>query len=175
MTVIEGIHVDTKNIQGLLFSLHYAISPLVSVLRAQSYLLTEVEMRSLKESNIMTRDGGQLVDLIIIEQAFGVELEVLLEESKVGTNTSELVDFLIRLLRMAEQRDLVIPRLTSESIVYERGIGFKLRGPSSGLCSVENFETITETDQAYCTPTIFTALNSQDPFLTIEELSLIHI
>eukprot|EP01017_Pseudomicrothorax_dubius_P044724 TRINITY_DN7597_c0_g1_i19.p1 TRINITY_DN7597_c0_g1~~TRINITY_DN7597_c0_g1_i19.p1 ORF type:complete len:134 (+),score=36.61 TRINITY_DN7597_c0_g1_i19:250-651(+) len=118
MTVIEGIHVDTKNIQGLLFSLHYAISPLVSVLRAQSYLLTEVEMRSLKESNIMTRDGGQLVDLIIIEQAFGVELEVLLEESKVGTNTSELVDFLIRLLRMAEQRDLVIPRLTSESIVY---------------------------------------------------------
>eukprot|EP01017_Pseudomicrothorax_dubius_P009029 TRINITY_DN13005_c0_g1_i3.p1 TRINITY_DN13005_c0_g1~~TRINITY_DN13005_c0_g1_i3.p1 ORF type:complete len:440 (+),score=96.10 TRINITY_DN13005_c0_g1_i3:107-1426(+) len=169
MTVIEGIHIDIKNVQGLLSSLHSAISPLVSVLRAQSYLLTEVEMWTLKESNILAKDGGYLVDLITIEQTFGLELEVLLEESKVQMETEEFMGFLIRLLRMAEQRNLVIPRLTPESIVYEKGIGFKLHGPSSGLCSIYNTQMITDVDQEYSIPPIFNALNSQDSFLTIDE------
>eukprot|EP01017_Pseudomicrothorax_dubius_P018051 TRINITY_DN2010_c0_g3_i1.p1 TRINITY_DN2010_c0_g3~~TRINITY_DN2010_c0_g3_i1.p1 ORF type:complete len:868 (-),score=169.36 TRINITY_DN2010_c0_g3_i1:251-2854(-) len=172
MTIIEGLHFNPKNVQGLVNSLQDAISPFLSVIRGQSDLLTEVEVWALKESSIQRAPNTMLIDLIVVERYFKEDLDTILEESKVNANAIEmekLIAFLIRMLRMVEQRSLVIPNLTPSSIVFEGESGFRLRGILGGICSIYDTERITEIDQTYCTEPISIQANEQEFFQTIDD------
>eukprot|EP01017_Pseudomicrothorax_dubius_P029168 TRINITY_DN3516_c0_g1_i7.p1 TRINITY_DN3516_c0_g1~~TRINITY_DN3516_c0_g1_i7.p1 ORF type:complete len:548 (-),score=101.32 TRINITY_DN3516_c0_g1_i7:347-1990(-) len=162
---IEGLQISAKNSKGLAISLHNAISPMVSLANCQCDLVTPTEFWALKESKSRTNYDLTLLDLVLVEQNFGEDLEALLEESKVAPtheNIERLTCFLIRLLRMAQQRNVVISNLTPASIAYDQNSGFKLRGLFSGISSIYDTEMMTETDDAYCSQTFVETKNKKE-------------
>eukprot|EP01017_Pseudomicrothorax_dubius_P009765 TRINITY_DN1338_c0_g1_i1.p1 TRINITY_DN1338_c0_g1~~TRINITY_DN1338_c0_g1_i1.p1 ORF type:complete len:690 (+),score=219.51 TRINITY_DN1338_c0_g1_i1:72-2141(+) len=122
---IEGIVLRNDTAAELMDNLVDYVSPLISNIKGQTELIVALQTFGFKVSDWKGKisEDHTVLDIVAVVERFGASLQDAIEGGDPSLRKEEIVEqfaiFLIRLIRMTEQRDLVAPNITPANILYD--------------------------------------------------------